>query len=179
MCTIRTTLHLVTRVKPTNGCHREARDPWRLRQQSQRLAVIHEVVGAMLCCQRCRGGRQAASDLPERLWRSHLQPDSEPRGPGQVVGPLIFGYRQTREVHHAPKPFVIVQWYHFNTRVHQQDESIVVFKAELRRLTEYCEIGTTMDDMLRDRLVCGVNDSRIQRQLLAEQDLSPSRRQWT
>jgi hypothetical protein len=36
-----------------------------------------------------------------------------------------------------------------------------------------------MDDMLRDRLVCGVNDSRIQRQLLAEQDLSPSRRQWT
>ena len=29
-----------------------------------------------------------------------------------------------------------------------------------------------MDDMLRDRLVCGVNDSCIQRRLLAEPDLT-------
>ena len=92
-----TTLHLATRVKPTNGCHREAQDPRRLRQQSRGLAVVYGAVGAMLCCQQGGGHRQAASDPPERLWRSHLQADSEPCGPDQAVGPLVFGHRRTRE----------------------------------------------------------------------------------
>jgi hypothetical protein len=40
--------------------------------------------------------------------------------------------------------------------------------AELRTLSEHCEFGASLDEMLRDRLVCGVNEDRIQRRLLAE-----------
>ena len=46
------------------------------------------------------------------------------------------------------------------------------FVTELKRLSEYCSFGETLDDMLRDRLVCGVRDSRLQRRLLTEKDLT-------
>ena len=51
-------------------------------------------------------------------------------------------------------------------------ESIAEYIAELRHIAEHCEYGSILDDMLRDRLVCGVADDRIQRRLLAETELS-------
>ena len=47
-----------------------------------------------------------------------------------------------------------------------------MFLAELRHLSEPGEFGITLDEMLRDRLVCGVRDIRIQRRLLAEPKLT-------
>ena len=46
------------------------------------------------------------------------------------------------------------------------------FVTELKRLSEYCSFGETLEKMLRDRLVCGVRDSRLQRRLLTEKDLT-------
>ena len=69
---------------------------------------------------------------------------------------------------------MIVQRYMFNSRVRKHGEGIAVFVAELRRLSEYCNYRDPLNEMLRDRLVCGVNDERIQRRLLyaiAEADL--------
>ena len=40
--------------------------------------------------------------------------------------------------------------------------------AELRRLTEFCDYGEALEDMLRDRLVCGVNQERKQKRLHSE-----------
>ena len=57
--------------------------------------------------------------------------------------------------HYQPKPSAIVQRFKFNTRVQQPGETISVFLAELRRLSEHCEFGSTLDEMLRDRIVCG------------------------
>ena len=68
--------------------------------------------------------------------------------------------------HYVPKLSEIVQRYKFNTRVRRNDESISTFMAELRTLSEHCEFGNVLDEMIRDRLVCGVNDDRIQRRLL-------------
>lgn len=48
----------------------------------------------------------------------------------------------------------------------------MMFLAELRRPTEHCEFGVTLDEMLRDRLACGVHDIRIQRLLRAEPKLT-------
>ena len=42
----------------------------------------------------------------------------------------------------------------------------------MRQLSEFCDYGETLDQMLRDRLVCGVLDGKIQRRLLAEPDLT-------
>ena len=72
-------------------------------------------------------------------------------------------------------PSVIVQRYKFNIRVRQTGESISTFVAELRALSEYCEFGNTLEEMLRDRLVCGVNEDRIQRRFLAESALDLKR----
>ena len=44
--------------------------------------------------------------------------------------------------------------------------------AELRRLSDDCEFGDTLSVMLRDRLVCGIKDERIQRRLLQDTDLT-------
>ena len=44
--------------------------------------------------------------------------------------------------------------------------------AELRALSEYCNFGDTLESMLRDRLVCGVNELQIQKCLLAEDRLT-------
>ena len=74
--------------------------------------------------------------------------------------------------HHNPKPSAIVQRFRFNICVRKQGQSVATFVAELRRLTEHCKFGDVMDEMLRDRLVCGINDSRIQCRLLAEPSLT-------
>ena len=47
-------------------------------------------------------------------------------------------------------------------------ESISQYMAELRRLSQYCEHGDSVESMLRDRLVCGVNHDRMQQRLLSE-----------
>ena len=39
---------------------------------------------------------------------------------------------------------------------------------ELRRLTEHCEYGTSLNDVLRDCLVCGIKHDHIQQRLLSE-----------
>ena len=77
--------------------------------------------------------------------------------------------------HFMPKPSAVVQRLKFNTRSQQPGETIVMFLAELRHLSEHCEFGITLDEMLRDRLVCGVRDIRIQRRLLAEPKLTLKR----
>ena len=43
--------------------------------------------------------------------------------------------------------------------------------AALRHLAIDCEFGDSLNVMLRDRLICGINDPRIQRRLLSEAEL--------
>ena len=74
--------------------------------------------------------------------------------------------------HHNPRPSVIMQRFRFNSCRRKQGQSMAMFVAELRHLIEHCEFGDSMDDMLRDRLVCGINDNRIQLRLLAETSLT-------
>jgi len=73
--------------------------------------------------------------------------------------------------HYQPTPSVIVQRFKFNTRSQKPGESISSFVAELRWLAEHCDYEATLEDMLRDRLVCGISDGSLQRRLLAEPNL--------
>lgn len=57
-------------------------------------------------------------------------------------------------------------------RTRKQGKSIGDYVAQLRKLSEHCNFGDTLDSMLRDRLVCGCNDHRLQCKLLAEPDLT-------
>ena len=82
-------------------------------------------------------------------------------------------YNETEDF--MPKPSTIVQRFKFNTSTQQPGETIPMFLAELRHLTEHCAFGATLDEMLCDRLVCGVHDIRIRRRLLAEPKLTLKR----
>lgn len=44
--------------------------------------------------------------------------------------------------------------------------------AELRRLSATCEFGTFLNEALRDRFVCGLNDESCQRRLLTDAKLT-------
>ena len=44
--------------------------------------------------------------------------------------------------------------------------------AALRNLAKHCEYGDTLETMLRDRVVCGIRDEKIQRRLLVEKKLT-------
>uniref|UniRef100_A0A8C5Q8F4 CCHC-type domain-containing protein n=1 Tax=Leptobrachium leishanense TaxID=445787 RepID=A0A8C5Q8F4_9ANUR len=76
------------------------------------------------------------------------------------------------KAHYNPKPSEIVQRYKFNSRTRHTGEKVADYVAELKKLAQYCEYGPTLPQMLRDRLVCGVNDDRMQRRLLSEVDLT-------
>ena len=47
---------------------------------------------------------------------------------------------------------------------------MVAYMAELHHLVEHCNYKTTLDKMLQDRLVWGINDTGIQRKLFQEND---------
>ncbi|KAL1476712.1 hypothetical protein MTO96_036303 [Rhipicephalus appendiculatus] len=70
--------------------------------------------------------------------------------------------------HFTPKPSAIARRFSFHKRSQQPGESIADCVADLRRLSEHCEFGVSLEDLLRDRLVCGVRDEALQRRLLAE-----------
>ena len=76
------------------------------------------------------------------------------------------------QTHYQPKPSVMIERLKFNSRIRQTGESVSTFMTELRQSSKYCDFGESLNDMLRDRLVCGINDSRIQRRLLSELNLT-------
>lgn len=47
-----------------------------------------------------------------------------------------------------------------------------MFVSELHSLAEFCNFGTSLDDMIRDRVICGINNTKIQQKMLAEKKLT-------
>ena len=76
------------------------------------------------------------------------------------------------KLHYNPKPSPIIKRYEFNTRKQKSDETVSEYVAALRRIAEHCEFGATLNDMLRDRLVHGIADKRVQDRYLRETTLT-------
>ena len=79
---------------------------------------------------------------------------------------------QALKDHYYPTASKSVARFSFHTRVRQHGESIADFVSDLRKLAEKCEFEENFEDMLCDRLLCGVNDNAIQNRLLTEKDLT-------
>ena len=77
--------------------------------------------------------------------------------------------------YYSPELFEVIERYKFFTCIRQPGEWIAMFMSELRRLSKTCNFRDSLDSMLRDQLVCGVNDDHIQRRLLQEKDLQLDR----
>ena len=76
------------------------------------------------------------------------------------------------KTHFNPKPSAIIKRYEFNTRKQRPGETVAEYVAALRKIAEYCEYGDILNDMLRDRLVCGIADKRVQNRYLRETKLT-------
>ena len=73
--------------------------------------------------------------------------------------------------HHKPKPLVKAESFNFHRWLQQTKESVKDFATELRHLTIHCELAY-LDEVLRDRFVCGLNNETIQKWLLTEKELA-------
>ena len=70
--------------------------------------------------------------------------------------------------HFNPAPSEIVQSFRFHSRCLQASETVADYVAKLRRLSEHCNFGDTLNRPIRDQLVLGISDDKIQRRLLSE-----------
>ena len=65
--------------------------------------------------------------------------------------------------HFEPKRAVITERYHFYKHDRSVGENITDFNAVLRNLATHCNFGVHVEEALRDRLVCGLQQETIQR----------------
>ena len=77
------------------------------------------------------------------------------------------------ETHYIGKTNVIYERYKFNNRSQEQTESIdAAYVNALRALAESCDFGALKDQLIRDRIMCGVRDNALRRKLLQESKLA-------
>ena len=94
-----------------------------------------------------------------------------PRAPAETTFKAIC---DAMAKHLQPESSEIVQRFRFNTRVRLPQESIATYVTQLKRLAEHCNFGDTarLNEMIRDRLVCGIAHEKWQQRLLAEDNLT-------
>lgn len=94
-----------------------------------------------------------------------------PQAPTAVSYEEICG---TLATHFQPEPSEIVQQFRFNTRTRQPHESVATYVTQLKRMAEPCNFGDErrLNEMIRDRLVCGIANAKWQQRLLAEEGLT-------
>ena len=67
---------------------------------------------------------------------------------------------------------VIYERAKFNQRKQQQDESAESFITSLYNLAEHCKYGVLKEEMIRDRIVVGVRDSKLSEKMQLEASLT-------
>lgn len=60
----------------------------------------------------------------------------------------------------------------FNTTVQKPDESMQFFVSTLKILSKKCEFGALTDELIRDRIVWGIQSDTVRKQLLHEKNLT-------
>ncbi|KAL0879410.1 hypothetical protein ABMA27_003165 [Loxostege sticticalis] len=77
--------------------------------------------------------------------------------------------------HLQPKPSILAERYKFRQRRQLHNETIADYVSELKKLSKYCEFSSSLDDNLRDQLVCGLKSEIIRQRLFAEDNLTYTR----
>ena len=76
------------------------------------------------------------------------------------------------EKHFVKRRNVIFERARFNKRIQQDGESVESFVLALYNLAEHCSYGSLHDEMIRDRLVVGLQDSKVSETLQLDPDLT-------
>ena len=76
------------------------------------------------------------------------------------------------EDYFLPKRNVVYERYVFNSCIQTPEETVDGYFNRLRKLASSCQFGTLTEEMIRDRLVIGIQDTGTKARLLREKDLS-------
>ncbi|XP_075550253.1 uncharacterized protein LOC142583647 [Dermacentor variabilis] len=89
--------------------------------------------------------------------------------------PNALTYEEVVEVlseHYSPKRHEITESYKFFSRCQAEGEPVNEFLVDIRRIADNCNFGSALDRMIRDRIVCGIRSGALQKQLLAQRELT-------
>ncbi|XP_043196383.1 uncharacterized protein LOC122387702 isoform X2 [Amphibalanus amphitrite] len=96
-----------------------------------------------------------------------------------LIAPAAVGDKTFKELvkilvdHFEPQQSAIVSRFRFHSCTRDAGESVSSFSARLRKLAKPCKFQPgQLDEMLRDRLVCGIQHERLQSRLLSEPRLT-------
>ena len=84
-------------------------------------------------------------------------------------------YKELKDLlleHLDPKPNEISQRFVFYRRDRRSGETVKDYIAELRKISEHCNFDTRLEENLRDKFVCGLNNRAVQQKLLATKGLT-------
>nr|CAI5857311.1 unnamed protein product [Callosobruchus analis] len=71
-----------------------------------------------------------------------------------------------------PRRNIIYERYKFNLRVQKPGESVDAFITSLHSLAEHCNYGTLKEELIRDRIVVGMSDTRTSERLQLKETLT-------
>ena len=74
------------------------------------------------------------------------------------------------EDHYAPKPNLIGEEYRFSKLVQESGETLPAFYTRLKVAAQTCSFGDRYGLMIRNRLICGIRNSKIREELLSCKD---------
>lgn len=83
----------------------------------------------------------------------------------------VEGVLKKLDEHFKLKKNVTVERHKFFTRDQKGNETIEQYIFELRKLSQTCEFGSLREELIKDRLVCGIGSSALRERLLREEDL--------
>lgn len=76
------------------------------------------------------------------------------------------------DTHFIPKRNIIFERFQFNSRVQLPGEPVENFIISLHTLAEHCNYGTLKEELIRDRIVIGVADTKVSERLQLKDSLT-------
>ena len=76
------------------------------------------------------------------------------------------------EEHCLAQQNVTMERYRFQMRCQRKDEMVSQFVTALKLLAAGCKFGELMNDMIKDRIVCGISSEHVKERLLRETNLA-------
>ena len=64
-----------------------------------------------------------------------------------------------------PKTYVIYERAKFNQRFQREGEPVKEFITDLQKLAQTCRYGTLMDELIRDRIIIGIQNFKLSERL--------------
>ena len=71
-----------------------------------------------------------------------------------------------------PKKNTTILRHKFFTHKQSEGQQFLEFVTELKPLSDKCEFATLLDSLIKDMVICGINDNKLRERMLRETDLT-------